>query len=47
MGGMPVPIPDFTNGMWVDREKERRGEFCLSEVCDEFFDKKDGTEEEK
>ena len=47
MGGMPVPIPDFTNGMWVDREKERRGEFCLSEVCDEFFDKKDGTEEIK
>ncbi|MBQ6067058.1 MAG: Gfo/Idh/MocA family oxidoreductase [Clostridia bacterium] len=37
MGGMPVPIPDFTNGMWIDREPYRRGVYCLEEVCDDFF----------
>ena len=46
MGGMPVAIPDFTNGMWIDREKERRGEFCLSEVCGEFFDEDSAAEEQ-
>ena len=25
MGGMPVPIPDFTNGAWIDREPYRKG----------------------
>ena len=38
MGGAPVPIPDFTNGMWIDRDPERRSEFCLSEICNEYFD---------
>lgn len=38
MGSMPVPVPDFTNGMWIEREPFRRGAFCLEEVCDEFFD---------
>lgn len=33
MGGMPVPIPDFTNGAWIDREPYRKGKFCLEEVC--------------
>lgn len=37
MGGMPVAIPDFTNGEWIDREDFRRGAYCLEEVCDEFF----------
>ncbi len=37
MGGAPVPVPDFTNGMWIDREPYRRGIYCLDEVCyDEF-----------
>jgi len=36
MGGAPVPVPDFTNGMWIDREPFRRGVFCLEEVCGEF-----------
>ncbi len=37
MGGAPVPVPDFTNGMWIDREDYRRGIYCLDEVCfDEF-----------
>ncbi len=38
MGGMPVPIPDFTNGMWIDREETRRGVYCLDEVCEEAFE---------
>ena len=38
MGGMPVPIPDFTNGMWIDREPYHRGIFCLDEVCTDFFE---------
>lgn len=38
MGSMPVPIPDFTNGMWIDREPIRRGKYCLEEVCEEFFE---------
>ena len=41
MGGLPVPVPDFTNGMWIDREDYRRGVYCLEEVCEDFF-----TEEE-
>ena len=39
LGSMPVPVPDFTNGMWIDREPYRRGEFCLEEVCTDFFKK--------
>ena len=38
MGSMPVPFPDFTKGMWIDREPVRRGIFCLDEVCNEFFE---------
>ena len=38
MGSAPVPFPDFTNGMWIDREPVRRGIFCLDEVCEEFFE---------
>ena len=45
MGGMPVPVPDFTNGMWIDREPYRRGKFCLDEVCYDFFDSDEKTEE--
>ncbi len=44
MGSMPVPVPDFTNGRWIDREPFRRGKYCLEEVCEEFFDL-DKTEE--
>lgn len=40
MGSHPVPIPDFTNGMWIDREPYRRGMYCLEEVCNDFFEKK-------
>ena len=32
MGGAPVPVPDFTNGRWIDREPYRRGMYCLEEA---------------
>ncbi|MCR5485202.1 MAG: Gfo/Idh/MocA family oxidoreductase [Clostridiales bacterium] len=44
MGGMPVPVPDFTNGMWIEREPYRRGKFCLDEVCRDCFENIDGEE---
>ncbi len=37
MGGAPVPVPDFTSGLWVDREPFLRGIYCLEDVCGEFF----------
>ncbi len=40
MGGAVVPVPDFTNGKWIDRESYRRGEYCLEEVCKDFFPEK-------
>lgn len=40
IGGAPVPFPDFTNGMWIDREPYRRGVFCLDEVCEDYFEEK-------
>lgn len=38
MGGMPVPMPDFTCGQWVQRPPERRSKYALSEICWELFD---------
>jgi len=38
LGSMPVPVPDFTNGMWIDREPYRRGKYCLEEVCGDYFE---------
>lgn len=38
MGSMPVPVPDFTNGLWIDREPFRRGKYCLDDVCHEYFE---------
>ncbi|MBQ7545511.1 MAG: Gfo/Idh/MocA family oxidoreductase [Clostridia bacterium] len=38
MGGLPVPIPDFTNGMWIDRAPYHRGIFCVNEVCEDCFE---------
>ncbi len=39
MGGMPVPVPDFTSGKWIDRAPYRRGKYCLADICDEYFEK--------
>jgi len=33
MGGMPVAIPDFTNGRWINREPAPEGPYCLAKVC--------------
>lgn len=38
LGSAPVAFPDFTNGMWIDREPYRRGKFCLDEVCNDCFE---------
>lgn len=38
LGSTPVAIPDFTNGMWIDREDITRGMFCLDDICEEFFE---------
>ena len=38
MGSMPVPVPDFTNGMWIDREPARRGRYNTEEICNDFFE---------
>lgn len=46
LGSQPVAVPDFTNGMWIDREPYRRGVYCLEEVCNDFF-KCENTEEGK
>ncbi|MDR2647871.1 MAG: Gfo/Idh/MocA family oxidoreductase [Oscillospiraceae bacterium] len=37
MGGAPVPIPDFTNGAWIEREPFARTAFCLEDICEECF----------
>ena len=42
LGSSPVPFPDFTDGMWIDREPYRRGIFCLEDVCEECFDGENG-----
>lgn len=39
LGSHPVAIPDFTNGMWIDREPYRRGIYCLEEVCNDCFER--------
>lgn len=31
MGGSPVPVPDFTNGKWLERVPERKSKYMLSE----------------
>ena len=38
LGSAPVAFPDFTSGMWIDREPYRRGVYCLDEVCEDFFE---------
>lgn len=43
MGGQPVAIPDFTNGRWINREAEAQGPFCLSDVCEEWWEKNKNT----
>lgn len=37
MGSHPVAIPDFTNGMWLEREPVTRGKYCLDDICEEYI----------
>ncbi len=32
-GGIPVDMPDFTNGKWQNREPIVEGKYCLDKVC--------------
>lgn len=34
LGGMPVPVPDFTKGRWTKREPVVLGKYCLDEICE-------------
>ena len=41
MGGSPVPIPDFTNGRWLEREPDVPSWYTLEGIYpDEFEDLK-------
>lgn len=33
LGGMPVPVPDFTRGKWSHREPVFKSKYCLDEIC--------------
>jgi len=32
-GGMPIEVPDFTKGKWLNREPITEGKYCLDKVC--------------
>lgn len=38
MGSMPVPVPDFTNGKWIDREPAVKSKYALDEVYEDLFE---------
>ena len=44
LGSAPMPFPDFTNGMWIEREPFRRSIYCLEDVCTECFPKPEEQE---
>ncbi len=37
MGSMPVPIPDFTNGLWLDRGPDPASRYSLDDVHYDLF----------
>lgn len=37
LGSMPVIIPDFTNGKWINRESYAKGKYSLYEVDENLF----------
>jgi len=41
MGGMPVPIPDFTDGKWIKRRSMPKSIFSLDAVHDDLFTESD------
>jgi len=38
MGSMPVPVPDFTNGLWMEREEEPKSRYSLDKVHHDLFE---------
>ena len=34
LGSVPVAIPDFTNGAWINREEEPDWTYALSKICE-------------
>ncbi|NMA07964.1 MAG: Gfo/Idh/MocA family oxidoreductase [Clostridiales bacterium] len=38
MGSMPVPVPDFTNGLWIDRGPDPKSRYSLDAVHYDLFD---------
>ncbi|MDW7655599.1 MAG: Gfo/Idh/MocA family oxidoreductase [Bacillota bacterium] len=38
MGSMPVPVPDFTNGAWIDRAPDPACRYSLDQVHDALFE---------
>jgi predicted dehydrogenase len=38
LGSMPVAIPDFTDGMWINRDSAPKSIFNLTEVDDSLFE---------
>lgn len=38
LGGTAVAFPDFTNGMWINRDNDfDRNDICLDDICEECF----------
>ncbi|NLD88569.1 MAG: Gfo/Idh/MocA family oxidoreductase [Clostridiales bacterium] len=37
MGSMPVAVPDFTNGMWIDRRPDPKCRYSLDAVHNDLF----------
>jgi hypothetical protein len=37
LGGAPMPVPDFTDGRWVDRAPERPSIYALDEISVDLF----------
>ena len=37
LGSMPVPVPDFTNGLWIDRGDAPASGYSLDKVHEELF----------
>ena len=38
MGSSPVPVPDFTNGLWLDRGPDPASRYSLDDVHYDLFD---------
>ncbi len=37
MGSLPVAIPDFTGGRWINRKAPIEGRYCLDKICDSKY----------